>query len=336
MQELDISFGKHRADTNWKPEYLTWDEFVERLRKVRRTAETMAQYDAMTPAGKGKVKDGPAFVGGLVRGGRRKKENVDTRSLFTLDADFADGDFLFTVELVLGGTAYAVYSTHSHRPHKPKYRLIVPADRTMSPDEYTAAARKLAEKIGMTYFDKTTFQVHRLMYFPSCSKDAEPVLEVYEGEPLSADGLLAEYEDWRDVTAWPRHPEETKAVETAGKKAQDPREKQGTIGLFCRAFTIEEGIDTFCRTSTSPVRWLTGTRTLAARRRTGWRFTRIRTFATRTRTAIRSPTAGLITCLILSGFINSAIWMTKSRNTRRTPRSRVISQWNVGRRIGRR
>ncbi|MFD3768703.1 VapE domain-containing protein, partial [Paenibacillus lactis] len=31
----------------------------------------------------------------------------------------------------------------------------------------------------------------------------------------------------------------------AAKRAQDPREKFGTIGLFCRAFTIEEGIDTF-------------------------------------------------------------------------------------------
>src|SRR5690606_33751984 len=123
MRELDISFGKHRADTNWKPEYLTWDEFVERLRKVRRTQETMAQYDAMSRDAKQKVKDGPAFVGGLIRGGRRKKENIDTRSLITLDADFADDGFLFAVELVLGGSAYAVYSTHSHRPNKPKYRL---------------------------------------------------------------------------------------------------------------------------------------------------------------------------------------------------------------------
>ncbi|MFD1954279.1 VapE domain-containing protein [Paenibacillus thailandensis] len=243
--ELDISFGKHRADTNWKPEYLTWEEFVERLRRVRRTNETMAQYDKMDVAGKGKAKDGPAFVGGLVRGGRRKKENVDTRSLFTLDADFADEDFLFTVELVLGGTAYAVYSTHSHRPHKPKYRLIVPARRTMTPDEYTAVARKLAEQIGMTYFDKTTFQVHRLMFFPSCSKDAEPVLEVYEGDALDVDGMLALYEDWQDVMAWPRHPEEAKTVQRIGQRAQDPREKLGTIGLFCRAFTIEEGIDRF-------------------------------------------------------------------------------------------
>lgn len=244
MQELDISFGKHRADTNWKPEYLTWEEFVDRLRKVRRTGETMAEYDKMHNIGRGKIKDGPAFVGGLVRGGRRKKENVDTRSLITLDVDHADDNFLFTVELVLGGIAYVIYSTHSHRPDKPKYRLIVPADRTMSPDEYAAVSRKLADNIGMDYFDKTTFDVHRLMYLPSCSKDADPVLEVYEGEPLGVDEVLAQYEDWRDVMQWPRHAD-SKAPVLSGKKAQDPREKFGTIGLFCRAFTIEEGIDTF-------------------------------------------------------------------------------------------
>lgn len=245
MQELDISFGKHRADTNWKTEYLTWDEFVDRLRKVRRTSETMAQYDKMNTTDRGKVKDGPAFVGGLVRTGRRKKENVDSRSLVTLDVDRGDDDFLFSTELVLGGTAYVVYSTHSHRPHKPKYRLIIPADRHMSPDEYAAVSRKIAEQIGMSYFDKTTFDVHRLMYLPSCSKDAEPVLEVYEGNPLSVDRVLAEYDDWRDVMAWPRHPEDKTPAQLAAKKAQDPREKFGTIGLFCRAFTIEEGIDTF-------------------------------------------------------------------------------------------
>lgn len=250
--ELDISFGKHRADTNWKPEYLTWVEFVDRLRKVRRTSETMAQYDKLDVNGKGKAKDGPAFVGGLIRGGRRKKENVDTRSLITLDADFADDDFLFSVELVLGGRAYVVYSTHSHRPNKPKYRLIAPVDRTLSPDEYAAVSRKIAEQIGMHYFDKTTFQVHRLMYFPSCSKDAEPVFEEFDGEPIGADDVLAEYDDWQDVMAWPRHPEEKKALRVSATKAQNPREKQGVIGLFCRAFTIEEGIETFLADVYSP------------------------------------------------------------------------------------
>lgn len=241
MQELDISFGKHCADTNWKPEYLTWEEFVDRLRQVRRTGETMEQYDKMRGNCRSKVKDGPAFIGGLVRGGRRKKENVDSRSLITLDADYADEGFRFAVELVLGGAAYVI-STHSHRQTKPKYRLIAPADRPMSPDEYAAVSRKLAENIGMGYFDKTTFDVHRLMYLPSCSQDADPLLEVYEGGPLKVDNILTQYEDWQDVMRWPRHKAD-KAV--TGKKAQDPREKQSLIGLFCRAYTMEEGIDTF-------------------------------------------------------------------------------------------
>src|SRR5690606_32664553 len=103
MRELDISFGKHRADTNWKTEYLTWDEFVDRLRKVRRTNETMAEYDRLDNIRRGKIKDGPAFVGGFIRGGRRKKQNIDSRSLITLDADHADENFIFACELVLDG-----------------------------------------------------------------------------------------------------------------------------------------------------------------------------------------------------------------------------------------
>lgn len=250
--ELDISFGKHRADTNWKPEYLTWDEFIVRLRKVRRTQESVTRYDAMDNIARHRVKDGPAFVGGLVRGGRRKKENVDTRSLLTLDADHADGDFVFAVDLVLGGCAYAIYSTHSHRPTKPKYRLIVPVDRTMNPDEYAAVSRKLAEQIGMEYFDKTTFEVHRLMYLPSCSKDAVPVLEIGEGEPVSVDNLLAEYNDWRNPLEWPRHQNDT-IKKQAAARMEDPTAKQGIVGAFCRCYTISAAIDTFLTDLYEPV-----------------------------------------------------------------------------------
>jgi len=243
---LDISFGKHRADTNWKPEFLNWDEFVDgRLRKVRRTSETMAQYDKMNNIARGKLKDGPAFVGGLVRGGRRKKENVDTRSLITLDADHVEDDgFLFAAELVLGGMAYAIYPTHSYRFAKQKYRLIAPVDRAMSPDEYGAVSRKLAEQIGMDYFDKTTFEVHRLMYLPSCSKDAEPMLEVYEGEPLSVDNILADYDDWRDPLQWPRHADD-KVQRQTSRRMEDPKAKLGVVGAFCRCYSISEAIDAF-------------------------------------------------------------------------------------------
>jgi hypothetical protein len=205
----------------------------------------MAAYDKMSISSKGKIKDGPAFVGGPVQGGRRKKENVDSRCLITLDVDHANDDFIFMVDLILGGNAHLLYSTHSYREAKPKYRIVVLTSRDMSPDEYAAVSRKLAANIGMHFFDKTTFHVHRLMYLPSCSKDATPLFMEVEGDPLDVDSLLAQYEDWTDIMAWPRHPEDKNSLILSGKKPEDPTLKRGIIGLFCRAFDIETGIDTF-------------------------------------------------------------------------------------------
>ncbi|ACL77349.1 virulence-associated E family protein [Ruminiclostridium cellulolyticum] len=249
---LEISFGKNRSDTNWKPDYMEWEEFVEILRKVRRTNETMAEYDRMTKNDKDKIKNGRAFVGGLVKGGRRKKENIENRWLITLDADNADDDFLFCVDLILGGTAYAVYSTHSCRPNKLKYRLVCPVNRALSPDEHAAVSRKLADKIGMTYFDKTTFDVHRLMYLPSCSKDATPILEISEGEPVNVEDILNEYLDWRDPEEWPKHPDSEKNISATLQKLGDPVEKPGVIGVFCQVYGMQEGIETFLSEVYSP------------------------------------------------------------------------------------
>ncbi len=242
-RDLVIAFGKGRTDTNWKNDYVTWTEFVKRLRNVRRTEEYLAQYELMTDAQKGQVKDGPAFVGGSVRAGRRVKGNIDTRSLITLDVDHADENFIFNTDLFIGGQAYLIYSTHSHRPEKPKYRLVAPSSRELSPDECTAVSRKLAAILGMEYFDKTTFDVNRLMYLPSCSRDADPVLIESIGPPIDVDKLLGEYEDWRDISQWPRHPSEAGNVARAHGKLSDPREKDGDIGRFNRAYSLEEAIE---------------------------------------------------------------------------------------------
>lgn len=245
--ELAIAFGKNRTDTYWKNDYLTWGEFVSRLARVRRTEESIEQYDKMTDAQKGKIKDGPAFIGGAVRAGRRLRDSVETRCLFTLDVDHANKDFIFLAQMVvLSGIAHVIYSTHSHRLQKPKYRLIVLASRDMAPDEHAAAARSLTHIIGMEYFDKTTFDVNRLMYLPSCSRDANPVFEDHsDGRPIDVDWLLNYYADWRDMSQWHRHPEEMNNMSRAHGKLKDAREKSDVVGQFCRTYTVEGAIEKF-------------------------------------------------------------------------------------------
>lgn len=241
---LDISTGKGRAETNWKQKHMTWDEFVSELRDVRRTPETMAEYDLMDLKGQGDAKNGRSYVGGTVLGGRRLKSAVESRSMITLDADdVTDGSFLDMVEMTLGGLAYAVYSTHSHREDEQKFRVVAPLDRDVTPDEYAAISRKIAEEIGWSYFDETCFRVHQLMYFPSCSSDADPVLEVSEGDPIDADEILDRYEDWKDVMSWPGYADGLERTPSA--KMQDPGSKTGVVGAFCRAYGIAEAIETF-------------------------------------------------------------------------------------------
>lgn len=242
---LDISFGKSRLETNWKPEYLEWGEFAEILKKIRITGETMKEYDRMSKADQGKIKDGRAFVGGFVKGGRRKKENVENRWLITLDADNADDGFILIADLMLCGTAYAIYSTHSSRPKKRKYRLIIPTDRAMTPDEHAAVSRKIADRIGMEYFDKASFEVHQLMYLPSCSRDATPELIIEQGNPLEVDSVLKEYDNWSDPEEWPAHPKENRVTNESIKKLGDPPDKPGVIGTFCSVYGIAEGIERF-------------------------------------------------------------------------------------------
>ena len=51
---------------------------------------------------------------------------------------------------------------------------------------------------------------------------------------------LKTYADWRDASLWPTtQPVEERIRHTAGKQ-EDPTEKRGIIGAFCRAHTVTD------------------------------------------------------------------------------------------------
>jgi len=250
LTNITIAIGKNKNEMNWLNSSFTWSELVDQFRNVRKTDETMAQYDDMSNHEQDQIKNGRAFIGARFKDGdcrRRLKENIESRTLITLDIDFATINTLADISKVLDGKAYIIYSTHSHRVDKPRYRLIIPMDKEMTPDEYSAIARKIASLIGMSVFDKTTFDISRLFYFPSCSADAIPCLYESKGTFTCINSILNMYDDWRDPTKWDRHPNEQKKLSKSfakGKK-EDPRTKSGIIGAFCRVYTITDAIAEF-------------------------------------------------------------------------------------------
>ena len=241
---MKIAYGNSRMEKRWKNNEISWDDFCRRVSTTQTTTETVEEYRKMTKPQQDAVKDVGGFVGGHLRGGRRKTGTVLCRSMLTLDMDHGTPDILDELSL-LNSHELCVYSTHKHTPEAPRLRLIFPLKRDVSEEEYPALARKVAQEIGMDLFDDTTYQPHRLMYWPSTSRNGEYVYRVMDGDILDPDAYLGMYDDWRDVSTWPVSSRESEAVKKAAKQQADPLAKTGAVGAFCRTYPIREAIEKF-------------------------------------------------------------------------------------------
>ena len=243
---LTISTGSSRKSKSWAAVQLSWDDLAGRLETPLRGAESHAAYMRMPKKQQDALKDIGGYVGGTLRNGRRKAANVVGRDLVTLDLDAIPagetGEILATVSAL--ACASAVYSTRKHDAEHPRLRVVLPLSRTATPEEYEPIARRVGEWLGIEACDPTTFESYRLMYWPSASADSEFVYDRNDGPFLDADAILGSYRDWRNVAEWPQIPGKD-AEEKRGAKQEDPTEKTGLIGAFCREYGIRAAMDTF-------------------------------------------------------------------------------------------
>ena len=245
-RKLLIAIGRSRKASQWQNKEMMWSEFLDKLSTTTRTRESVTDYAAMSKADRDTVKDVGGFVGGYLKNGRRNNASVVNRCMLCLDADNADPGLMDDLDMTFIN-AYALYSTHSHTSEKMRLRLIIPLMRTVTPDEYAAVARRVADDLNLTRFDPTTFEPARLMYWPSTPENGEFVFQYSDALFLDPDEVLNTYADWRDASLWPTtQPVEERIRHTAGKQ-EDPTEKRGIIGAFCRAHTITDVLDTLLK-----------------------------------------------------------------------------------------
>ena len=244
-RQIKISTAGTRVSTFWPVQEIWWSEFVGKLAAPVRSAESLMAYLRLPKSKQDNLKDVGGFVGGQIDG-QRKASNVKGRDLITLDLDNiqADGANGILKRVNSLGCGYAVYSTRKHEPVKPRLRVIIPLSRTVSADEYEPIARKLAEIIGIEFCDPTTFQASRLMFWPSCCSDGEYIFTYADKLMVSADGILSMYEDWRDISKWPKISGQ-QPVQRLAQKQGNPREKKGIVGAFCRTYDIYAAMEKF-------------------------------------------------------------------------------------------
>lgn len=241
---MKIAVGNSRMDKKWKNREISWEDLCQRVSSTIRTTETVEEYRKLKKGAQDNIKDVGGFVGGQLREGRRKNGMVLCRSMLTLDMDYGEPGIWDEIDL-LHDFRCCVYSTHKHTPEHPRLRMIIPLARDITEEEYPAVARMVAKEIGIDLFDDTTYEACRLMYWPSTSANGEFFYKTKDGPLLDPDAYLAKYADWHDVSTWPVSSRQSEAVRRSITQQADPLEKPGIVGAFCRAYTIEEAIETF-------------------------------------------------------------------------------------------
>jgi len=124
------------------------------------------------------------YVPGTVDGPNRNEETVVSRSVLSLDEDAPGVDWLRDVGTALG-CGYAVHPTKSSTPDAPRYRLLVPLSRDVTPQEYWLLAEAVMNAVGWGP-DRGGREHERLMYGPGNGE-----VPLAEGHPLNVEAWLA-------------------------------------------------------------------------------------------------------------------------------------------------
>lgn len=212
-----VAIAPRKDSRTWSQETIRFSDLVE-------WAENPADH-----------KECGNYLLGTLRGGRRTKNTIVSRSAVQLDADRATEETWDAISDL--GALGLVHTTFSSAPDELRLRAVLPLNREVTPDEYVHIVAVLIDRLGADAFDPGSLQPERYMFRPAVADEHRDWYryEVLDGPELSADDLLADFTEDLSTLPAPR----------PSKNKRDPREIDGTIGAFNRAYSIAEAVEQF-------------------------------------------------------------------------------------------
>ena len=264
--KIEIAVAKNRYDQHLVNKSFSVYDFDEMLKNPKHSSKTLAEYKESKDSN---CKDFGGFILGKLSDGKRKNASVMYRTGMALDLDDAE---IGTAEKVmsLSTNTIFIYSTFSSTKLNPRYRIIIPFSRPVTPEEYEPLCRAIAKKIGvLDMVDRSCYVLAQLQFFPSIPRNSQEY-EYYSeiSNPLNPDDYLSQL-NYKDIYSWDygkldkvpvKKEPKVKQIKQSSNKTQNSRkkrspidvsnmkranEKPGFIGAFNRAYSIKDAIETF-------------------------------------------------------------------------------------------
>lgn len=218
---FDVTTAPKRDSRHWQVGQLTWAELSEWMEQPHTTKAcgnyVLGRFEQSTVRHPGTELPCTNL--------HRTKTAVVSRGALTLDVDHPGIGFKNKVEKL--GYAYILHTTFSSTEDEPRYRLIVPLSRNVTPDEYYVAAGAVMQGLGTENFDPGSVQPERYMFRPSATKKSLFEHQIHQGPLADVEALLEDFKvDLSDIP-----------MPKPGRTKRDPFALEGTIGAFNRAYS---------------------------------------------------------------------------------------------------
>ena len=217
---FDVTTAPKRDSRHWAAGQVTWAELIQWMEHPARTKAcgnyVLGRFSKTTVRHPGL--DLPCT------NLHRTKMSIELRGALTLDVDHPLPDFKDRVQELT--FACIIHTTYSSTEDEPRYRLIVPLSRTVTPDEYHHAAASLMQQLGVENFDPGSVQPERYMFKPSESAANLFWYDVLTGPLADVEKLLQDFQEDLSVLPLPK----------PHKNKRNPFEIEGTVGDFNRVY----------------------------------------------------------------------------------------------------
>jgi hypothetical protein len=200
QQLLTLSFGRRATDNQPVGRTLTFGELIPEWSnpdptRGKLTADQYHALDKKIPAQKAiryREKNGDYFMPVRFGGdGRRVTENIDELLGFVLDFD-SGRTTRQVIESKLMGIAYLAYTSYSHRPADPRWRVFIPYAKPITEKKQHGAVFKHFNALFDADIDENCKKPCQFYYTPACPHDAVDTFESFHQEaelfdPMSID-----------------------------------------------------------------------------------------------------------------------------------------------------
>ena len=247
---IRLAEGTSRSLGKVKNVTLSWEQLAARLNSPLKSAEKFKDYLKMSADERNKLKGMAGwYLGGHCDGGRRKKNAIQERDVLTFDLDDSNPEQLEDLQMGMSGISdyeWYAHTTRSHTAESPRLRIYLLLKEPIPAEQYSAATRIFAQKLDLTLdsVDHVSYRIAQLMYLPTVSKNGKFEFIHNKGKALNVEAMLANFGDWEDFTKLP-FSEKQGQQRPSADKAENPHEKDGIIGAFCRAYDVETAISEF-------------------------------------------------------------------------------------------